>query len=155
MILYNYDRKRMTPFWEYDLTMYNLKPCYIYGCWYPRRVRSLPFTLHCSHHNLFSHPNRAKSFHFSRSMSWVPCKCWTGDTVRCSRETLDGFMSNYIMPGKTLLPMTCWPLLLQCACLYQGWTLIGTSACPEHSQDQATRLDSRPSQGFGHLTSTN
>ena len=40
----------MTPFWEYDLTMYNLKPCHISGCWYPRSMRPLSFYLYCSHH---------------------------------------------------------------------------------------------------------
>lgn len=49
MILYNYDRKRMTPFWERDLTMYNLKPCHISMDVGTRADALSFFTLYCSH----------------------------------------------------------------------------------------------------------
>lgn len=64
MILYNYDRKRMTPFWERDLTMYNLKPCHISMDVGTRAdAFFVLFTLHCSH-QIFPRLNRASQIRF-------------------------------------------------------------------------------------------
>lgn len=65
MILYNYDRKRMTPFWEHDLTMYDLKPCRVYMDAGTARMRSSSFfTFYYSHQIFFPRLNRASQICF-------------------------------------------------------------------------------------------